>query len=312
MHDSLKELLDTHEEKLKLLLVEDEETVLEMLKEILERYFVHVDTAKNGKEALDLFKAKKHDIVVSDISIPKINGIKLAESLKQFNSNQPIVIVSAHDSSENLFQLINIGVSNFIIKPIESQKLLNTLYRIAQKIFLEKDNLRYATTDILTGLYNRFKFDELASMEMQKARRYGLPLSLIMFDIDHFKVVNDTYGHLRGDDVLKKIASIARNELRTVDVIARWGGEEFVIMLPDTPMGGANLVAERIRKSIESTPFDECGTVTSSFGIASYQNEEAVSTFIKRADDCLYAAKASGRNRVCYDSCGGNDAPLSE
>ena len=155
-----------------------------------------------------------------------------------------------------------------------------------------------ATTDTLTGIFNRLKFNELLDIEIRGAMRYRHPLSLIMFDIDHFKSINDSYGHLVGDAVLKEITSLVKDNIRNVDIFARWGGEEFVILSPNSTLRAVSQVAEKLRQLIEASSFSSPCRVTVSFGLAQFQEDEVANNFIKRADSALYRAKSFGRNRV--------------
>jgi diguanylate cyclase (GGDEF)-like protein len=157
---------------------------------------------------------------------------------------------------------------------------------------------RLATTDHLTGAWNRTHLEQTLGAEMGRAERYRQPLSLSMFDIDHFKAINDTHGHLVGDEVLIELTRRIRAQLRTVDVLARWGGEEFVLLLPHCGAAEALRVAEKLRALVAEPPFPQAGQVTASFGLAQWQLHEPLDTWLKRADDALYAAKAAGRNRV--------------
>ena len=157
---------------------------------------------------------------------------------------------------------------------------------------------RLATTDRLTGAWNRTHLEETLVAEMGRAERYRQPLSLLIFDIDHFKAINDTHGHLVGDEVLIELIRRVRAHLRAVDVLARWGGEEFVLLLPHCGSAEALRVAEKLRALVADPPFPLAGQVTASFGLAQWRPHEHLDTWLKRADDALYAAKAAGRNRV--------------
>lgn len=157
---------------------------------------------------------------------------------------------------------------------------------------------RQATTDTLTGVYNRHKFNELLDREVQEALRYQHTLSLIMFDIDHFKKVNDTYGHIAGDVVLKEVAGLVSENIRKVDIFARWGGEEFLILSPNNAFTSAQQLAEKLRTQIENNKFNCPVTVTCSFGLTQFEEGDTIDSLIKRADYALYLAKERGRNRV--------------
>lgn len=155
-----------------------------------------------------------------------------------------------------------------------------------------------ASIDKLTGIYNRDKFEEIFSDIMVDVEKNNKNLSLILFDIDHFKVVNDTHGHQTGDSVLKKLADIISNNIKINDIFARWGGEEFVMLLPDTDMEGAYLFAEKLRKLIKSHQFKTIGTISSSFGVGQLHEYEDKITLFEKVDKALYSAKNKGRNRV--------------
>lgn len=155
-----------------------------------------------------------------------------------------------------------------------------------------------AETDRLTGLFNRLKLDFVLNSSFRYCKRYGRPLSAVLVDIDKFKSVNDTFGHLVGDIVLKEIATIIGLNVREIDTPGRWGGEEFLIICPETDSCQAFTVAEKLRKIIEEHDFPSAGKVTCSFGISEYKNYDTVDDIIKRADEALYDVKRSGRNRV--------------
>lgn len=164
----------------------------------------------------------------------------------------------------------------------------------------ESKRLEYLSiTDPLTKIYNRLKFDSVLDFQIAMARRYHKVFSVIMFDIDHFKEINDTLGHKVGDETLKKLVQIISRNLRASDIFARWGGEEFMALLPETELEGAVSLAEDLRKQVESADFDVAGYVTCSFGVISYNIDDNADTLIKRLDDTLYEAKKGGRNRVC-------------
>ena len=171
-----------------------------------------------------------------------------------------------------------------------------------KKLVIErtKELERLATTDSLTGLYNRRKLLEILEYEITRAKRYGNKLSIILFDIDNFKKINDTYGHDVGDYVLQQLAKIVKNNLRNIDTVGRWGGEEFLIILPQTGSEGARIVAEKIKKIIEKHNFDKVGKITISLGVSSFnpETDKNIDDLLKKADIALYQAKNSGKNQV--------------
>jgi diguanylate cyclase (GGDEF)-like protein len=162
--------------------------------------------------------------------------------------------------------------------------------------------LRLSNTDSLTGIFNRAKFDEEFKKWTDYCNTYENDISLVFFDIDNFKRVNDNYGHMAGDKVLKDIALSIQSKIRSTDIFARWGGEEFVILLPNTGNDQAAEMAERMRIAIEKITCSECGNITCSFGIATLRKNESTDSFIKRGDKLLYEAKRCGKNKVVYET----------
>jgi len=163
---------------------------------------------------------------------------------------------------------------------------------------LQEEITRLSQEDHLTGLLNRRRITQLLDSEARRALRYGTTFSVTMMDIDNFKAVNDRFGHHAGDTVLKKLADVTRKGVRATDLIARWGGEEFVILSPETDVAGGVSLAEKIRTLLETTDFDEIGGITASFGVAAFNQSDDVEAVIGRADAGLYAAKHGGKNRV--------------
>jgi diguanylate cyclase (GGDEF)-like protein len=155
-----------------------------------------------------------------------------------------------------------------------------------------------ATTDPLTGLHNRLKFDQALADEMVRSDRYKTPLSLVLYDVDNFKRVNDTYGHQIGDKVLVQLSRFVPNLIRSTDLLARWGGEEFAILVPGSDGQMAFQAAKKLRDAIRHVVFDEVGSVTCSFGVTQFAVEDTAAEFISRADNALYRAKINGRNQV--------------
>ena len=158
--------------------------------------------------------------------------------------------------------------------------------------------LRQSNTDSLTGLFNRRKGREILEREIARAARYNRPLSIIMLDLDHFKEINDRHGHLAGDRVLRSVAQTVQEQMRNLDILIRWGGEEFIVVSVETDRAEAQQVAERLRTAIEASPHQNNVHPTGSFGITQMQDDDTLDSFLRRVDDKLYEAKSSGRNKV--------------
>lgn len=173
-----------------------------------------------------------------------------------------------------------------------------TFVDVTERLSREEELTRVSETGHLTQISNRLKFSSILAVEMEKSRRYGYALSLLMFDIDHFKKVNDTYGHDVGDIVLVETVNEVKQLIRESDLFARWGGEEFIILLPHTDLPEAARLGERIRAAIEKKHYRDAGHITCSFGAVTRRDSETEDNFTKRVDEALYAAKQSGRNRV--------------
>ncbi|WP_144395135.1 GGDEF domain-containing protein [Pleionea sediminis] len=181
----------------------------------------------------------------------------------------------------------------------EQKKTQNQLAEAHAQLALRSKHLEVKSiTDPLTGLFNRYKLKEILEREVSRCMRSGAKLSVILVDLDHFKSINDTFGHIVGDKVLQQTAEVLKRSLRSYDHLARWGGEEFVVVCPESPLLAAKQVAEKLRTQLLDTEFPQLNRVTASFGIAEYISEESIDDLISRADKGLYCAKETGRNRV--------------
>ncbi|MFA7384244.1 MAG: GGDEF domain-containing protein [Desulfurivibrionaceae bacterium] len=180
-----------------------------------------------------------------------------------------------------------------------TKQIQNSLAEAHAQLALKSRELELlSVTDHLTGLGNRNKLDERLADELVRSRRHGTPFALVLLDIDHFKAVNDTYGHQAGDEVLAEIAAILRNHSRASDVVGRWGGEEFLLLCPETDGNGGMFLAEQLRTSIEAARFPVVGRITASLGVAAFRPGDDGEALLRRADEALYRAKGKGRNRV--------------
>ncbi|MFA6741084.1 MAG: diguanylate cyclase [Arcobacteraceae bacterium] len=425
------------------LYVEDENDVREFTAKLLDSLLKRVYVAQDGLEGLKIYEENKNDIdlIISDINMPKMDGLSMCEAIKKINNEIPLVITSAHNDTNFLRKSIEIGVTTYAMKPIDLYQLMESIIKAMEPIILKKklvelnlsleskieqeiskiksildaqDNIIIVTnkeeitnvnkkfldffginnfnefikskrnifdffkedfgfiskeqitkqeswikyikelheidrivkikdaldeekifainvdyyenkedyyvfslTDItklkeksnlfeyqashdkLTGLFNRNKFDEVYSKEVKRSKRYNNELSMIIFDIDDFKMVNDNYGHQIGDDLLKEIAKIILKNVREQDINVRWGGEEFLILLPQTNLAGAVTVASKIRIAIKDYLFTTKNLeITASFGVSQLLSEDSETTFISRSDTLLYEAKRTGKDKV--------------
>lgn len=425
------------------LYVEDENDVREFTAKLLDSLLKKVYVAQDGLEGLKIFEENKNDIdlIISDINMPKMDGLSMCETIRKTNNEIPLVITSAHSDTNFLRKSIEIGVTTYVMKPIDLYQLMESIIKAMEPIILKKklvelnlsleskieqeiskiksildaqDNIIIVTnkekitnvnkkfldffkinnfnefiqskknifdffkeefgfiskeqitkreswikyikelpevdrivkikdalneekiftinvdyyenkedyyvfslTDItklkeksnlfeyqtshdkLTGLFNRNKFNEVYSKEIKRSKRYNNELSMIIFDIDDFKLVNDNYGHQIGDEVLNEISKIILKNVREQDVNVRWGGEEFLILLPQTNLTGAATVASKIRMAIKEHLFtNKSLKITASFGVSQLLSEDNETTFISRSDTLLYEAKKAGKDKV--------------
>ena len=425
------------------LYVEDENDVREFTSKLLSSLLKKVYTAQNGLEGLEIFEENKEniDLVISDINMPKMNGLEMCENIRKINNEVPLVITSAHNDTNFLKKAIDVGVNTYAMKPIDLYQLIESIIKAMEPILLkrklielnlsleskieqeiskiksildaqdniiivtnkeeitnvnkkfldffnidnfdnfisnkknifdffeeefgfitkeqikrhdcwvkyikdlheidrivkiknslneekifainvdyyenkddyyvfsltditklkEKSNLLeyQASHDKLTGLFNRNKFDEIYTKELKRAKRYKNNLSMILFDIDNFKYVNDTFGHQIGDEVLKEISRLLTNSIRETDISVRWGGEEFLILLPQTDLFGAHAVAEKLRLNIKNEVITQKQlNITASFGVTQMKETDDENLFVSRCDKLLYKAKNSGKNIV--------------
>lgn len=413
-----------------LLYVEDDDDARLAFAELLKRKVGVLYTASNGKEGLALFKKHMPDLVLTDLAMPVMGGLAMAEAIRKLKCDVPVIIITAYNEQDFFMKAIEIGIDKYVMKPVDINILLDTLVKSAadqftqkelalknnyiqfvldthasfviattgseveymnrsflkylgfesledfkkshasidnfitqidgivypamdnknwlryileepdmehvvylrsvipqlceERAFLltcnkapeleryiisltditrleqEKTNLiRLSTTDHLTGIFNRAYITQALSSELERSRRYNTPTSLIMFDIDHFKKINDTYGHPSGDEVLKGLAAIVSDNLRSTDIFGRWGGEEFMILAPQTDIEHAGRLSEKLRAAIEMLPFNTVGPVTCSFGVTVYRKDDTFDSIAGRVDAALYESKAQGRNRTC-------------
>jgi two-component system cell cycle response regulator len=298
------------------LIVDDDELVLARLQELVVAAGYGVRTAINGIEALKSLEQCAASIVVTDLNMPNMNGLALCHRIRErvWPGYIYIVLLTVRDEEKDVLAGLDAGADDYVSKRTSAAQFKARL-RIAKRVLgleyslksaLEKKR-QLAMTDALTGAYNRRYFMRHLSREMKRSQRFGGDVSLLLLDIDHFKQVNDTYGHVVGDAVLKKLTrQIARCLQRATDWCARLGGEEFAVVLEGTNLGQARLCAEKMRLSIENALFDTPAgavRVTVSIGVSALgeiagRDSATVQSLLELADTNLYASKARGRNCV--------------
>ncbi|MHB0949177.1 MAG: diguanylate cyclase [Gemmatimonadaceae bacterium] len=308
----------------RILIVDDHEDNVELLRLRLESWGYATDIAMDGEEALACVAAAPPDLILLDIMMPKVDGIEVARRVKADETLPfiPIIMQTALDATENKVEGLEAGADDYITKPIDFPELrarLRSMLRIKrlqealeerERELLEmNERLRHMSqTDGLTGLDNRRHLEERLREMFEHAMRLDEPFACVLCDIDRFKSVNDTYGHQAGDAVLRQFAQILRDEAREIDRVGRYGGEEFMFLLPGTVLDAAVTFAERVRKRVVAHTFSfEGGTLhrTASFGVAAWPHPriEDCEALVRSADDALYVAKETGRDRVIrFDS----------
>ena len=277
------------------LIVDDDPLVCEMFADILQQLGYRVVVETQASRVVDLVRQSAFDAVLLDLVMPEIDGLALLEQLREERRDLPILVVTGYGGSAVTVEAMRRGATDFVSKPVEGA-LLNLRIQSACDLELAR---RLAKTDGLTGLYNHRFLHERLSEEIERAGRYGRPLALIMADLDQFKRYNDLHGHPRGDEVLIEVAKTLRQVSRATDIVARYGGEELTLILPETEMREAVLVAERARQCIAALRLGGSeAPVTLSLGVASWRPGCARGELIEAADAALYKAKRAGRNCV--------------
>jgi two-component system, cell cycle response regulator len=277
----------------------------------------NVDVEANPSEALFRAADGNYDLLIVSLSLENFDGLRLCSQVRSIDRtrNVPVLAVTEPENGARMVRGLEIGVNDYLMWPIDKNELLaraRSLIRKRRYTERLRDNVQMsiemAITDALTGLFNRRYMESHLAMLMEQAASRGKPLTALVLDIDHFKSINDTHGHDAGDDVLREFALRIKRSIRGIDLACRYGGEEFVVIMPETDMAVGTMVAERLRRRIAADPFAiEQGTrtipVTISIGVAAMRGkEDSAAGVVKRADQALYKAKRDGRNRVVPDA----------
>lgn len=293
----------------KILLIDDEAEIRDLLTELLEDEGYKVYQAKDGVDGVEVFLNEAPDLVITDVKMPNKNGIEVLREVRSSKSKVDVIILTGQSDEATAIDCLRAGAYDYLLKPIEDLEiLLVAVSRALQKRNLEKQNKLLikqledmATRDPLTGLYNVRQLYIYLDEEISRSERYKYNFSLLFLDIDHFKQVNDTYGHQFGDYVLKKIGRIMLSVLRSPNLLFRYGGEEFVIILPQTDREELISLIDRLMVAIRDHQFEyeeQSTRITVSIGGSIYpEHATHKKKLIKLADQALYKAKKTGRNR---------------
>lgn len=312
--------------ELSIVIVDDMPDNLRLLANILKNKGYKVRPAPSGARALATIQKEPPELILLDIMMPDMDGYEVCRQLKAGEGTKdiPIIFLSALNEVFDKVKAFKAGGVDFITKPFQVEEVLarvrtHLTIRAQQKaLALQNDELLkknvlvteqakklelLATKDFLTGLSNRRDFLERAGQEEKRFKRIGRPFSLILLDIDHFKKVNDTFGHACGDKVLINVSRTLEDSLRAQDILARWGGEEFICLLPETGGDGVKSAAEKIRTDLKSHGHacsDGDVSITVTLGVCVYDGSCTIAECIRRADDALYKGKNRGRNQVVF------------
>lgn len=298
-----------------LLIIDDSKAVRQQINDILQdgELFQNILQAEDGIEGFKILIENEVDIILCDVEMPGIDGLKflaLLQSKDELN-DKPVIMLTSHKDVATKVRGLQSGASDYITKPFEPAELVARL-KVHLQLKTLQDELKHSNklllelsqTDPLTHLFNRRHLMEVLNTELNRSQRTEKSCAVILADIDHFKVINDRFGHVKGDEVLVCVSELLKDQSRPYDLAARYGGEEFCLVLPETTEEEAVEAAERIRNKIELLRFGE-GTeeliLTMSFGVACYAVGESLDDLISRADRALYQAKREGRNRVVTD-----------
>jgi two-component system chemotaxis response regulator CheY len=301
---------------MRILIVEDNADARRLLHVRLKLGGHEVIEAEDGEAGWELFQRERVRMVITDWMMPKVDGPELIRRIRADSAAgyTYIILLTAIGDKPNVVMGLESGADEYLTKPFDPRELLARVATGERILKLESDLSaarqqmeKLAMQDGLTGLLNRRAIEAQVRAELSRAERQGTPLSLALLDVDHFKTVNDQYGHEVGDQALCHVARFLSAQVRPYDWAGRWGGEEFLVMFPGADLAGAALAAERLRKTIAESPLGlesgETLTITISVGVATLAQARAESPalaeLVRNADEALYRAKREGRNRVC-------------
>lgn len=309
-----------------ILIIEDEEDILALLSGLLASENYRVITAGNGREGVEKFQEYTPDLIITDVRMPIMDGIEVLREVKTKESDTEVIILTGHSDEATAIDCLRLGAYDYFRKPLEDiDVLLTAVERVLEKRSLELKNRslvkqlkELSIKDSLTGLYNYRYLQSCLDEEIDRSRRYGHNFFILMIDADHFKDINDTYGHLFGDHVLKKLGELLTTQLRSTDRLFRYGGEEFLVIMNELDKSEVVMIVDRLMESIRDHKFRYEGQeakITVSMGGAFFPDGACNKLeLIKMADQALYKAKEGGRNRFecCFDESIDAATPGSE
>lgn len=291
----------------KVAVVDDSRLSLAVLKDYFTKLQVtSIDLYQHSGDFINV--ALAYDLVIVDLVMPEFSGEDLIQHIRSKQHQAIILLMSAYSDSPVISHCLKIGADDFIIKPLDFRLFTLRLQNAISNHMLTQINMtmteklyQMATRDSLTGAFNRSYFIEYLDQRLSELNRKPEEFSALLIDIDHFKMVNDDFGHLKGDRVLAKLCEELSINIRESDILCRWGGEEFVVLLPNTGIVQAGIVAEKLRSAIEKTNFGLGRQVHISVGVTEFQSQDSRETLFRRLDNSLYLAKLTGRNKVVLD-----------
>jgi diguanylate cyclase (GGDEF)-like protein len=290
----------------RILIADDEEEFRRLLSRRAQRLGLEVDQATDGKKALDAVRTNSYDLLVLDIYMPGASGLEVLREGRERDPELQAIVMTAYATVNNAIEALRAGAYDYLVKPLDSLEAFDLalkravgfrgLLRENRRLFEEVQRL--AMTDALTGLYNRRKLDETLELELERVRRYGRSLSTIMIDLDNLKYINDAYGHQAGDEILKRVADVIQSQVRRIDIPVRYGGDEFLILLPEATLKEATILAERIAARCQDLAI---GDYFASFSLGVVEWGPGISStedLLYEADQALYEAKQAGGKRI--------------
>lgn len=295
---------DRRQDIAEILIADDDPDFRRLLVRRAERMGLTIEEAKDGKQAMEMVRSHRFDVLVLDLYMPGHSGLEVFHAARRLDPDVQSIVLTGNATIETAVDALRAGAYDYMLKPLESLAVFElSLSRAMEHRLLLRENARLfaeverlAMTDPLTGLYNRHKLNESLDLEVERGRRYSRPLSAIMIDLDNLKEVNDRFGHLAGDDVLIEVADGIRSQIRRVDIPTRFGGDEFLILLPEADIAEAKQVADRICEHIGGIYYGDSESVSASLGVVEmpYEPELTAERFLALVDEALYQAKRSG------------------